>query len=70
MKHARYSAIVVDEGKWQVAHCPELDVTSQGRTYEHALKNLREAVQLFLDCCVAPKAHRRRHEPILTFFEV
>ncbi len=70
MKHTRYSAIVVDEGTWQVARCPELDVTSQGRTYDQAIKNLREAISLYLESFGEPKGLRRRHEPILTFVEV
>lgn len=32
-----------------VAHCPELDVYSQGYSEEEARKNLREAVRLFLE---------------------
>ena len=70
MKHARFSAIVFDEGDWQVARCPELDVTSQGRTYDQALKNLREAIQLHLDSFGPPKTRRNRREPILTVVEV
>ena len=29
--------------------CPELDVVSQGYTVEEALKNLKEAVELYLE---------------------
>ncbi len=45
----RLSAAVHREGKWFVSWCPELDVASQGRTVEEALKNLREAVELYLE---------------------
>ncbi|MFH0869123.1 MAG: type II toxin-antitoxin system HicB family antitoxin [archaeon] len=37
------------EGKWYVAHCVELDVASQGRTVDEAHKNIKEAVQLYLE---------------------
>ena len=37
------------EGKWYVAYCPELGVTSQGKTLEEAQKNIREAVLLYLE---------------------
>lgn len=37
------------EGKWYVAYCPELGVTSQGKTLEEAQKNIREAVELYLE---------------------
>lgn len=31
------------QGSWYVAHCLEVDVTSQGETLETALANVREA---------------------------
>lgn|GEM_PF-394465 len=39
------------EGKWYVAHCPPLDITTQGRTEEEAKKNLIEASELFVVSC-------------------
>lgn len=41
------------EGSWWVAHCPSLDVASQGETRERAQANLREAVQMFIESCSA-----------------
>ena len=43
------SAVVRREGKLYVALCPEFEVASQGKSVEEALKNLREAVELFLE---------------------
>ena len=43
------SAVVWQEGKLQIAWCPELDVASQGKDVEHALRNLQEAVELYLE---------------------
>jgi len=37
------------EGDWFVAHCPELNIASQGKTVQEASTNLREAVNLFLE---------------------
>ncbi len=37
------------EGKWYVAFCPELGVTSQGKNLDEAQKNIREAVELYLE---------------------
>ena len=34
-----------------IAHCPSLDVFSQGGTREKAIENLVEALQLFLESC-------------------
>ncbi len=47
MEH-KLSAIVEKEGKWYVAHCVEIQVTSQGESIELALKNLKDAVGLYL----------------------
>jgi len=43
-----FSSVVSKEGKWYVAHCPELEITSQGKSVESALENLREAIELYL----------------------
>lgn len=45
-----YTAIVEKEGSLYVALCPELDVASQGPTVEQATANLKDAVELFLEC--------------------
>ncbi len=42
------SAIVEKEESWYVSHCVELQVTSQGKSIEEALENLKEAVSLYL----------------------
>lgn len=43
------SAILTKEDKWIVAYNPETGVASQGKTRKSALKNLKEAVELFLE---------------------
>ena len=45
----KLSAIIEKEGRLYAALCPELDVASQGRTVECAIRNLREAVSLYLE---------------------
>jgi len=45
----RYHAIISKEKDWVVALCPELDVASEGKTEEEAMKNLKEAVELYLE---------------------
>ena len=40
------------EGDWFVAHCPPLDLTTQGRTISEAKKNLIEASELFIISCL------------------
>ena len=45
----RLTAAVTREGDWYVARCLEVEVTSQGRTVEEALSNLKEALQLYFE---------------------
>lgn len=44
-----YSVLINKEGKFYVAHCPELGVTSQGENIEEAEDNLREAIELYIE---------------------
>lgn len=50
MTKSSFTAILEREGDLFVVLCPELDVASQGATVEEATANLREAVELFLEC--------------------
>jgi len=43
-----FSAVVWREESLYVALCPELDVASQGKSVEEALRNLKEALELYL----------------------
>ena len=52
--------------KWLVAHNPETGTTTQGRTVDAALENLREATELYLSEFPLPKKGRA----VLTTFEV
>ena len=65
-----YTAIVEKEGAGYVALCPELDVASQGDTVESATANLKEAVELFLECADPAEVERRLHTQVfVTRFE-
>ena len=44
------TAVIRREGGGYFALCPELDVASQGDTIEEVKANLKEAVELFLEC--------------------
>lgn len=45
----QFTTSIFKEGRSYVAHALELDVSSCGGSNEKALKNLKEAVRLFLD---------------------
>jgi predicted RNase H-like HicB family nuclease len=70
MKTLHLTAVLEREGDGYVALCPELDVASQGESVGDALNNLREAVELFLECVPAEELERRYHsEVFVTRFE-
>lgn len=43
------TAVIEREGNFYVAHCPELDIASQGGSVEEARANLVEALELFFE---------------------
>jgi predicted RNase H-like HicB family nuclease len=43
--------VVNRQGDWYIAHCPPLDITTQGTTLAEAKKNLVEASELFVVSC-------------------
>jgi len=45
----KFTAVITKEENWYVSHCVELGVVSQGKTIEEAQKNLKEAVELYLE---------------------
>jgi predicted RNase H-like HicB family nuclease len=70
MPKSSFTAILEREGDLYVALCPELDVASQGPTVEEATANLKEAVELFLECADPAEVAERRHgEVFVTRFE-
>ncbi len=44
-----FHALVWKEGKWYVARAVEVEVASQGETARAALKNLKEALELYFE---------------------
>jgi len=43
------TAIIYKEDDMYIAECPEVGTVSQGKTIEEALKNLKEATELYLE---------------------
>jgi predicted RNase H-like HicB family nuclease len=48
------TAVVTHEPPWYVARCLEVEVTSQGASFEESLVNLKEALELYFEDEVAP----------------
>ena len=45
----QFSSIITKENNLYIAHCPELDIASQGESIEKAINNLKEAIELYLE---------------------
>jgi predicted RNase H-like HicB family nuclease len=60
-----FTAIVNKEEDMYVAKCPEVGTTSQGKTVEEAVANLKEATELYLK-----EFPLKGEQPFLTTFEV
>ena len=43
------SAVIRKENDFYVALCPEYDIASQGKNVEEAIRNLKEALELYLE---------------------
>ena len=43
------NVIVKEEGKGYSVICPELNVASQGETFEESINNIKEAVELYIE---------------------
>lgn len=66
----RFTTVIKKEGKWYVARCIELGVVSQGKTIENAQKNLKEAVELYLEDWPRSKKHFSKEAPLVTTLEL
>jgi len=60
MRKRKFTASVWREGKWYVAQCLEVDVASQGRSENAALKNLGDALALHFNPPVATRTPKLR----------
>jgi len=49
MKSIEFDSVVLREKETYIAYCPELDVSSCGKTIDEARQNLKTAVRLFVE---------------------
>jgi predicted RNase H-like HicB family nuclease len=60
----KLTAVIEREGNGYVTLCPELDIASQGDSVEQARDNLKEAIELFLECASPEEIKRRTHDEV------
>ena len=49
MKTQTFTASITQEDEWFIAQCLEVDVSSQGKSEDEAINNLREALELYFE---------------------
>lgn len=64
MRHMTFTAVIERDGPLYVALCPELDVASQGLSFEEARRNLREAVELLMETADESEIRQRLSQEI------
>jgi len=66
----KFTIIINKERGGYVARCVDLGVVSQGKTIEDAQKNLREAVELYLEDNPKSKKGLPSVSPLITTFDL
>ena len=66
----KVNAAIKFDGKWFVARCLDLPVSSQGLTLQEAKANLIEAVELYVETFGADELEETVGEPELATVEV
>ena len=66
----KFSAVITKEDGFYIARCPELNVTSQGKTFEEAKNNLVEAIELYIESFGTDDIPEEKEPPIWTSLEV
>ena len=49
MKTQTFTASISQDGEWFVAQCLEIDISSQGKSEDEAVDNLRAALELYFE---------------------
>lgn len=65
-----FTTVIIQEGAWFVARCIELSVVSQGKTVESAQRNLKKAVELYLEDKPKDKKLLSKSAPLVTTLEL
>jgi predicted RNase H-like HicB family nuclease len=66
----KVNAAIQFDGKWFIARCLDLPVTTQGESIEEAKANLKEAVELYVETWGADEIEPSVGEPELAKVEV
>lgn len=67
---AKFLVSITKEDKFFIARCPELGVTSRGKTLEEAQRNIKEAVELYIESFGTGDLPKETGTPVWTTVEV
>ncbi|GAJ14310.1 unnamed protein product [marine sediment metagenome] len=65
-----FAISIVPEDEWFIARCPELNVTSQGRSLTEAEDNIREAISVYIESFGLEDIPETPVKPLWTTVEV
>lgn len=65
-----FAISIVPEDEWFIARCPELNVTSQGRSLAEAEDNIREAISVYIESFGLEDIPETPVKPLWTTVEV
>jgi len=66
----KFLVSITKEDNFFIARCPELGVTSQGKTLEDAQKNIKEAIELYIESFGTGDLPKETSNPVWTTVEV
>jgi len=66
MKTSEFQSVVYKEGKYFVAQCLDIDVSSFGESEAEALAALSEALELYFDDCPNPSIQHVQNAKLRT----
>ena len=65
-----FAVAIVPEGDFFIARCPELGVTSQGKTIVEVEANIREAIELYVESFGLDDVPETPVKPLWTTVEI
>jgi predicted RNase H-like HicB family nuclease len=66
----KFLVSLTKEDKFFIARCPELGVASQGKTLEDAQRNIKEAIELYIESFGTGDLPKETSNPVWTTVEV
>lgn len=68
--HISFPIVIMKEGEWYVASCPQLDIATQGKTEEEARENMKDLIDEYLHDPDVPQPSMHTEMRSLSFIRV